>query len=170
MERIDPRETHELHQRRNEHEVAPDRLAEFANMEVYESGWVTIAAVLDDEGRVLLIYDEDDDSWVVPGGTVQPGEDLHEAVVREVQEETGVEIVPERPHSFVEVATTDGERELGFNVVGFGAEPLSTTVGTDLGVEDESITEAAWFHDLPANLFEREHAEVLVKRARAAQG
>lgn len=138
-------------------------------MEVYESGWVTIAAAIDDEGRVLLIYDEDDDSWVIPGGTVQPGESLQEAVVREVQEEAGVEIAPERPHSFVDVVTTDGEREMGFNVVGFGAEPLSTTVGTDLGVDDESITDAAWFEELPEQLFERDHAEALVERVRSAR-
>ncbi len=35
-------------------------------------------------------------SWSVPGGRVEPGETLHEAVVREVMEETGLEVVVER--------------------------------------------------------------------------
>jgi ADP-ribose pyrophosphatase YjhB (NUDIX family) len=32
--------------------------------------------------------------WVVPGGTVELGETLHEALVREMREETGLEVVP----------------------------------------------------------------------------
>ncbi|MFB6221717.1 MAG: NUDIX hydrolase, partial [Halolamina sp.] len=158
MSRTDLRERYDLHEHRNEQEVAPDRFSEFASMEAYESGWVVIAAVVDDDGRVLLVYDEDDDCWVVPGGTVQPGEALREAIVRELKEEAGVEIEPKRPHSLIEVVCTDGEREMGFNVVGFGAEPVTTRIGTDLGVDDESITDAAWFDELPENLFERDHA------------
>ena len=32
--------------------------------------------------------------WLVPGGTVELGETLQEAVVREVREETGLDVVP----------------------------------------------------------------------------
>ncbi|MFW5935453.1 MAG: NUDIX hydrolase [Halolamina sp.] len=167
MNRVDPRTSYDdLYVSENVHEVEPDRYADLVTAEPFDMGWVTIATVVDDDGRVLLIYDEADECWVVPGGTVKPSETLTEAVVREVDEEAGVEIVPERPHSVVEVGCTDGERSAGFNVVGYEATPVTTTVGTDLGVDDESITDAAWFSDLPENLFEREHAEVLVERAR----
>jgi ADP-ribose pyrophosphatase YjhB (NUDIX family) len=169
MNRRDPREEYELHERQNEHEVDAEQFSELQGAEVYQSGWVTIAAVLDDEGRLLLIYDEDHGSWVVPGGTVQPGETLREAVVREVREESGVDIVPERPHSFVDVVCRDGEREMGFNVVGFGARAETTLVGTDLGVEDEAITDAAWFESPPENLYQRGHAVELLTRVRGAQ-
>lgn len=40
--------------------------------------------------------------WSVPGGRVQVGEELHEAVVREVAEETGIEVVVERFLGWVE--------------------------------------------------------------------
>jgi 8-oxo-dGTP diphosphatase len=34
--------------------------------------------------------------WSVPGGRIEPGESDHEAVVREVAEETGLIVVPSR--------------------------------------------------------------------------
>lgn len=49
------------------------------------------------EGRVLLIRRGKDPlrgRWVVPGGTVELGETLEEALVREVEEETGLVVKP----------------------------------------------------------------------------
>lgn len=40
--------------------------------------------------------------WSVPGGRVRFGEELHEALVREVAEETGLEVVVERFVGWVE--------------------------------------------------------------------
>lgn len=50
------------------------------------------AAVFDDAGRVLLTKRADDGTWCLPGGYVDPGEDPAETAVREVREETGLEI------------------------------------------------------------------------------
>ena len=41
-------------------------------------------------------------SWSVPGGRVEAGETLHDAVVREVAEETGLRVVVERFLGWVE--------------------------------------------------------------------
>lgn len=167
MDRSDPRTTYgDLYEAEHRHEVEPDRFDELVDGEPFTTGWVTVASVLDGEGRLLLIYDEDDESWMLPGGTLQPGESLTESVVREVDEEAGVPIVPQRPHSAIESVCTDGERSAAFTVVGFEATPVSTTVGSDLGVDDESITDAAWFAELPEPLFARDHAEALFERAR----
>ena len=52
--------------------------------------------VIDGEGRVLLHRRADTGAWAVIGGIPEPGEEPADAVVREVGEETGVEVVPER--------------------------------------------------------------------------
>jgi 8-oxo-dGTP diphosphatase len=58
---------------------------------------VGVGAIVIIEGRVLLIRRGKEPlrgRWVIPGGTVELGETLHEAVVREVTEETGILVRP----------------------------------------------------------------------------
>ncbi|WP_371663611.1 NUDIX hydrolase [Streptomyces sp. NBC_00280] len=53
---------------------------------------VVNGAVADERGRLLLIERSDDGYWALPGGMVDVGESFSEAVVREVREETGLDI------------------------------------------------------------------------------
>ena len=60
---------------------------------------VCVGAIVIDDDRLLLIRRGQAPAkgkWSVPGGRVEHGETLAEAVVREVLEETGVEVVCER--------------------------------------------------------------------------
>src|SRR5258705_9203867 len=50
--------------------------------------------VYDDEGRVLLVYENFAGGWAEPGGAIEPGEAPCDAVVREVWEETGLCVEP----------------------------------------------------------------------------
>lgn len=56
-----------------------------------------VGGVLIHEGRVLLIRRGKEPlrgRWVVPGGTVELGETLEQALVREMDEETGLLVAP----------------------------------------------------------------------------
>lgn len=58
---------------------------------------VGVGGVVLRDGRVLLIRRGKEPllgRWVIPGGTVELGETLEEALVREMEEETGLRVEP----------------------------------------------------------------------------
>jgi ADP-ribose pyrophosphatase YjhB (NUDIX family) len=79
------------------------------------------AIVTNDQGEILLQRRTDSGLWALPGGTMDIGETLAGAVVREVREETGLEVEPVRivgiysdpKHVF---AYDDGEVRQEFNI------------------------------------------------------
>ncbi|MGW7069441.1 NUDIX domain-containing protein [Streptomyces sp. NPDC054855] len=57
--------------------------------------WLGAAAIITDQvGRVLLLHPtyRKDDSWLLPGGVVEPGEHPHIACGREITEELGLDL------------------------------------------------------------------------------
>jgi len=55
--------------------------------------------IITNEGRVILVkrvFDPYKDHWAIPGGIVEYGETVENAVVREVKEETGLDIKIEK--------------------------------------------------------------------------
>lgn len=48
--------------------------------------------IIDDESRVLLLKRADEHVWCLPKGTVEPGESLEETAIREIREETGLDV------------------------------------------------------------------------------
>ena len=54
------------------------------------------AAVVDDDSRVLAVRRADNDHWEPPGGVLELDETIDQGLRREVLEETGLEVEPER--------------------------------------------------------------------------
>ena len=71
------------------------------------------AIITDRAGRLLLIkrgHDPEAGRWSVPGGRIEPGETDQEAVIREVREETGLEVEVGRLVGEVERPAPGGRR------------------------------------------------------------
>jgi 8-oxo-dGTP pyrophosphatase MutT (NUDIX family) len=54
------------------------------------------AVIFDRRGRLLLQQRSDGGQWGLPGGSVEIGESLRDALIREVNEETGLSVTPGR--------------------------------------------------------------------------
>jgi ADP-ribose pyrophosphatase YjhB (NUDIX family) len=97
------------------------------------------AVVLDEAGRILLHRRDDNELWSIPGGGMEVGERIADTVVREVREETGLEVEPEaivgiysNPQHVVEYGV--GEIRQQFSVC-FACR----LVGGELATSDESL-------------------------------
>lgn len=56
---------------------------------------VSVAGVIiDDQGRVLLTQRRDNGHWEAPGGVLELDEDITTGLLREVEEETGLQVEP----------------------------------------------------------------------------
>ncbi|MET7923914.1 NUDIX domain-containing protein [Streptomyces sp. NPDC005349] len=101
------------------------------------------AVVVNDSGALLMIHRTDNDLWAIPGGGHDVGESIADTVVREVEEETGIEVVVQdivglytNPHHVM--AYDDGEVRQQFSIC-FHARP----VGGELRTSSES-SEVRW--------------------------
>jgi 8-oxo-dGTP diphosphatase len=107
---------------------------------------VAVGAIAVDHGRLLCIrrgHGPGAGLWSVPGGRVEAGEMLLEAVVREVMEETGLEVVVDRFVGYVERIGEDHH----FVILDFAVTLLDPDTDPIAG---DDAAEAAWvpFEDL----------------------
>ena len=72
--------------------------------------------IFDEDNRILLVkqHHEDKDIWMVPGGGIEDGESATQAAVREVKEETGLDIEVLRMIWHVEEVSGRGQRFVNF--------------------------------------------------------
>ena len=100
---------------------------------------VCVGAVAVHDGCLLLVrrgHGPAAGEWSVPGGRVEAGETLAEAVVRELREETGLEGVCDRFVGWVE-DIDDGHH---FVILDFGVTVLDATAP----VAGDDAAEVAW--------------------------
>ncbi|MEB3196599.1 MAG: NUDIX hydrolase, partial [Candidatus Sericytochromatia bacterium] len=102
---------------------------------------IRVGVVLVDAERVLLVEHRKDDQryWLLPGGGLELGETLLACAAREVREETGLQIEPERILYLSEAIAPAGGRHI-LNVF-----VKARQVGGELGVPtDDVITRVEW--------------------------
>jgi len=56
---------------------------------------VAASAIVEHEGKILLQRRSDNNLWALPGGGVEIGESVGDAIIREVREETGISVTPQ---------------------------------------------------------------------------
>jgi ADP-ribose pyrophosphatase YjhB (NUDIX family) len=111
----------------------------------------TTAVVTDEHDRIVLIRRRDNNLWALPGGGMELGESIVDTAVREVKEETGLDVevtgligVYTNPSHVM--AYTDGEVRQQFSLCF-----TTRLLGGDLLADSES-TDIAWTpsQDIPS--------------------
>lgn len=103
--------------------------------------------VLDDENRILMVRQHHQERyvWTVPGGAIEPGETSVDAAVREVKEETGLDVAVDRMIWHVE-QLLEGKEPRFVNIFLAAVTGGSLSVGTDPErQEDDQVIEEVRF-------------------------
>ena len=112
------------------------------------------AVVLDDRNRVLLALREDFGEWAVISGILEPGEEPAVGILREIREETGIEVDLVRVGCIdvtPQITYTNGD-QIQFLDVCF----LARYGSGDPHAADDENTDVRWFpaDELPSNIRE----------------
>ena len=83
---------------------------------------VGVGAVIVQDGRLLIVkrgVEPGKDKWSIPGGAVDLGEEIRDAVVREAKEESGldIQIIEERPMDAVDSIFIDSEGHFKYHYI-----------------------------------------------------
>ena len=123
---------------------------------------VRVTGIVIEDGRILLLNQDTGAgrSWSLPGGKVEDGETLAGALVREMREETGLDVEPGRLLYVCDFLPGDGTHvvHLTFEACRVGGTAGDVTAGLDTrpirGVEFVGLAElpslgfGAWFAEL----------------------
>ena len=103
-----------------------------------EAPLIGVGAVVVDRGRVLLVQRGTEPArgqWSLPGGLIELGESLTDAVVREVREETGLNVEPVELIELLDRIYRQGERVRYHYVV---ADYLCRVAGGELRADSDA--------------------------------
>jgi 8-oxo-dGTP diphosphatase len=114
--------------------------------------YLAVSAAIFRDGRVLIVRRARPPAhglYTLPGGGVELGETLEQAVIREVREETALDVVPMELVGFRQAIARDdaGRVERHFVILPFAARFISGEISLN-----EELSEAHWL--LPAELAE----------------
>ncbi len=105
---------------------------------------VVDTAVIDEDGRILLIQRADNKKWAMPGGALEVGETAAEGALRETLEETGVQCQITAMVGVFDSRLCGSETAHHLYHFTFLAIPLSSTALGN-GSHNHEILDLAWF-------------------------
>ena len=114
---------------------------------------VAVGAIVIDKGAILLVKREREPArgqWSLPGGKVEIGESLREAIAREVREETGIDIDVDFLIGVAERVVRDDEGDISFHyvILDYVCAPRSVTLRAGDDVSDARWVPVAELSDL----------------------
>lgn len=105
---------------------------------------VGVGALIVNNGKIVLVRRRKEPAqgeWSIPGGLVNVGETLKEAVIREVFEETGLDVEPKALVELLERIFPDDDGRIRYHYV--LADYLCSVVGGAL-IAGSDATDAVW--------------------------
>ncbi|WHT15786.1 NUDIX domain-containing protein [Crossiella sp. CA-258035] len=120
----------------------------------------TLVIVRDEAGRILLIDRADTAQWGLPGGYMEPGESLVETGIREVREETGLDVTGLRLHGVWSGTDYFVRYPNGDEVYKATVVYTARVAAGELTPDPEEARQARFFpvESLPGNVFDQELA------------
>lgn len=120
-----------------------------------------VGALCERDGNVLLV--DQDGQWMLPGGGVEPGESHEEALVREVDEETGLDATVGDLRSVTEQTFAHGDDCATFRFAIYDAT-VDGELTDDPGLAEENVAAVDWFETLPTDTLDRDLLRQLLDR------
>ncbi len=132
-------------------DLEPLRSTIFSHISPVNAG---AAAIIDENGSILLMRRSDNGLWVMPGGALEVGETPAEGVVREAYEETGIRCEPVALSGIYDSRRWDHKRIRHLYKFTFLCRPLSKK--QDKPSHEHETLDVRWFaqNDLPDDLYE----------------
>lgn len=129
----------------------------------------SVYGVIENMGHLLVVKNRNTGKYTLPGGGVDVGEMMADALKREVQEETGISIAVGSFLEFSENFFYYDPEDLAFHGLCFfyRCKPLSFDLGPDEEIVDDEASEPNWFSikDLRAEIFQH-NGDLILKWVR----
>lgn len=120
--------------------------------------------IFDDERRILMVrqHHEDKDIWMVPGGAIEENENARQAAIREVKEETGLDVEIEKLIWHVEeVSEKRGQRFVNFFLAKIVGGNLELGYDPELLGQEQVMKEVRFVSKEELKSFENVYPEYL---------